>query len=71
MDNYTARASGSAGYEILSDGEVVAWTVDGWWAATIVGLLNRAEDGDLPFSASWNRVTMPMHEGRTGPPDSR
>jgi hypothetical protein len=37
---YVARASGVAGYEILADGEVVAWTVDGWWAAIIVDLLN-------------------------------
>ena len=41
---YVARASGSVGCEILDpDGEVVAWTVDGWWGATIVGLLNGVE----------------------------
>jgi hypothetical protein len=38
---YVARASGAAGYEIIdTDGELVAWTVDGWWAAAIVDLLN-------------------------------
>jgi hypothetical protein len=43
MDIYTARASGSTGQEILNpDGEIVAWTVDGWWAAIIVGLLNQS-----------------------------
>jgi hypothetical protein len=44
--DYVARAAGSVGYEILADGEVVAWTVDGWWAAVIVGLLDGAEEGD-------------------------
>ncbi len=40
-DKYFARPSGAVGYEILSpDGEVVAWAADGWWAATIVELLN-------------------------------
>ena len=49
MENYVARASGSVGQEILNpDGEVIAWTVDGWWAAAIVDLLNRAEKGDRP-----------------------
>jgi hypothetical protein len=43
-----ARAAGSVGCEILDpDGEVIAWTVDGWWAAAIVRLLERAEEGDL------------------------
>ena len=47
MENYVARASGSVGQEILNpDGEVIAWTVDGWWAAAIVDLLNRAEKGE-------------------------
>jgi hypothetical protein len=40
-ERYFARASGEVGYEIVSpDGEVVAWAVDGWWTAEIVGLLN-------------------------------
>jgi hypothetical protein len=44
IGEYVARASGSVGCEILDPGgEVVAWTVDGWWAATIVALLNGAE----------------------------
>ena len=43
--DFTARASGSVGCEILDpDGEVVAWTVDGWWAAVIVGLPDEAEE---------------------------
>lgn len=34
---YFARASGLVGQEIWSPGgEIVAWTSDGWWAATIV-----------------------------------
>ena len=60
MENYTARASGSAGHEILADGEIVAWTVDGWWAGIIVGLLNRAEDGDpCGCAAQMNGETRP------------
>ena len=46
MENYTARNSGSVGCEILADGEVVAWTLDGYWAAVIIDLLERAEEGD-------------------------
>jgi hypothetical protein len=43
MESYAARASGSIGYEILADGEVIAWTVDGYWALVIVALLDRIE----------------------------
>jgi hypothetical protein len=45
---YVARASGSVGCEIIDpNGEIVAWTVDGWWAAVIVGLLNRVDADGL------------------------
>ena len=47
MDDYSMRRSGSVGHEVLADGQVIAWTVDGWWAAMIVGLLNRAETEGL------------------------
>jgi hypothetical protein len=40
---YVARASGSVGCEILADGEVIAWTVDGWWVAITPALLNRVQ----------------------------
>ena len=41
IGDYVARASGSVGQEILNpDGEVIAWTVDGFVAAIIVALLN-------------------------------
>jgi hypothetical protein len=41
---FTARLVGSAGHEILNpDGEVVAWTVDGRWAAVVTALLNAGE----------------------------
>ncbi len=41
---FTARLVGSAGHEILNpDGEVVAWTVDGYWAAVVTALLNDKE----------------------------
>ena len=40
-DKYFARPSGAVGYEILEPGRgIVAWAADGWWAATIVELLN-------------------------------
>ncbi len=51
MDGYTARASGSVGCEIMNpDGEIVAWTTDGWWAAVIVALLNGDEERGLHLS---------------------
>ena len=43
MDDYSTRRSGSVGHEVLLDGQVIAWTVNGWWAAVIVGLLNGVE----------------------------
>jgi len=47
MDDYSARRSGSVGYEILnSDGVVVAWA-NGYWATIIVALLNDAEERGL------------------------
>ena len=46
MDKFMARASGSFGYEILADGEVVAWAISGSWAARIVELLEHAENHD-------------------------
>jgi hypothetical protein len=53
---FWARASGSVGCEIIDpDGEIVAWTADGWWAATIVGLLNGAEERGLPLPRSPKR----------------
>jgi len=65
MDDYSMRRSGSFGHEVLLDGQVIAWTVDGWWAAIIVGLL----DGrDRPLSAV-RPMTRPV--GETRPPDRR
>ena len=61
MDGYTARASGSVGCEIMNpDGEIVAWTTDGWWAATLVALLNGAEERGLYW-----------YKSETHPPDRR
>jgi hypothetical protein len=40
------------GHEILAHGKVVAWTVDGWWAAVIVGLFDGAEEEDPSSSAA-------------------
>ncbi len=48
MDGFSTRRSGSVGHEIVTpEGEIVAWTVDGWWAAVIVALLNDAEERGL------------------------
>ena len=45
---FQARASGKTGCEVLDPhGEAIAWTEDGWWAATIVRLLNGADERDL------------------------
>jgi len=39
---YSYRKSGMAGCELLTpDGEVFAWTLDVYWAAFIVALLNK------------------------------
>ena len=62
MDNYTARPSGSVGHEILADGEVVAWTVGGLWAAVIVDLLERAEEGNPSLSAARRGADTLMQE---------
>jgi hypothetical protein len=71
IGEYVARASGSVGCEILDpDGEVVAWTVDGWWAAVIVGLLNGAEEGDQSLPAI-RRGAAALVNGETRAPGSR
>ena len=49
--SFTFRLVGSLGCEILADGVVVAWTVDPAWAATIVGLLDGAEERDPTHDA--------------------
>jgi len=55
VETYTARQCGTTGHKILADGEVVAWTVDGTWAAVIVELLNGAP----------HRVPRPLPDART------
>ena len=57
MEGYMTRRSGTVGHEILSpEGEIVACTVDGWWASVIVGLLNDAEVQDPCLSAAVHGV---------------
>jgi hypothetical protein len=42
--SFIVRRVATAGHEILSpQGEVIAWTTDGYWASLIVGLLGTAE----------------------------
>lgn len=48
MDSYTAQACGTTGHEILGpNGDVVAWTVDGYWGTLIAALLNESEQHGL------------------------
>ena len=50
MSGYTTRRCGSTGHEILdANGDVIAWTVDGRWAATIVALLNTLPPPEDPM----------------------
>lgn len=42
---FTYRQSGTRGCEVLDgDGEVIAWTIDDYWAAVICRLLNKHRD---------------------------
>ena len=43
LDRYSTRPVGTTGHEILVDGEVVAWTVDGHWALRLLALLVKAK----------------------------
>jgi len=47
IGEYAARPSGSAGYEVLANGTVIAWTVGGYWAAVLVTLLHQADADGL------------------------
>ena len=62
VGDYIARPSGSVGHEILNpSGDIIGWTVDGYWAAVIVALLNGAEGcgPGLPCPASREAKTEP------------
>ncbi len=50
--SFTFRLVGTMGCEIVGPEGVVAWTVDPAWAAVIVGLLDRVEEGDLVLPAA-------------------
>jgi len=48
LDAFTIRRVGTAGHETRdSDGTVIAWTADAYWAHVIVALLNRTETKGL------------------------
>jgi len=51
---FAARRVATTGYEIITPhGEVIAWTVDGYWANIIVTLLTRSGLSDIgPHAAS-------------------
>ena len=70
MDDYSMRRSGSVGHEVLLDGQVIAWTVDGWWAAVIVALLNGAEGFDSSVPAT-RRGSAALANGETQSPTPR
>lgn len=64
QDSFTARKVASTGHEVIDPGgNVIAWTVDAYWAAIIVALLNRVEQGGLGDSghhaAAGGMVAMP------------
>jgi hypothetical protein len=46
-DTFTINRVGTTGHEILADGEVIAWTTEGYWALMIAALLNRVETEGL------------------------
>ena len=60
--SFTYRLVGTTGCEILADGVVVAWTTDGYWAAIIVGLLDRVEDEGLRVPVP--RLKRPADDGQ-------
>jgi hypothetical protein len=65
MDGYVTRRSGTVGHEVLSpDGEIIAWTTDGYWAATIAALLDRIETGGLVRQGTSEPA---VHEAETRP----
>jgi hypothetical protein len=47
FESFSARQVGTTGHEILnSHGEVVAWAVDGYWAAILLAALNTTGSGN-------------------------
>ncbi len=47
--SFGSRQVGTTGHEILNrEGKIVAWTMDGLWAAIIVGLLNGLDRRPVP-----------------------
>ncbi len=46
VGRFASRPSGD-GFEILTDGQVIAWTMDGYWALLILALLARAESQNV------------------------
>ncbi len=57
---FAARRYGSSGHEIVGPDGVVAWTMDGYWAAVIVALLNGADDSEASCRG------MPPCQGNSG-----
>jgi hypothetical protein len=71
---FTARKVASSGHEVFDpNGNVIAWTVDGYWAAVIVALLNRLELGgfgdDSHIAATGGNVA-PKHSVATSRQDA-
>jgi hypothetical protein len=52
---YSIRPSGD-GFEVLLDDHVIAWTMGGYWAVTIVALLAGAERHGL---TQWAAAAIP------------
>ena len=71
-DAFTIKQVSTAGHEILDpDGNVVAWAVDGTWAALIVALLSRVEVEGLPATMrTASAACLPCRCGCKNPLDS-
>ena len=53
---YSSRVVGTTGCEILNPGgEVVAWTVDGYWAAIVLVALNAANSSNRATASNISR----------------
>jgi hypothetical protein len=46
---FTARPSGTIGWEIVGPNGVVAWATEPYWAMLIAALLNRADEEGLAW----------------------
>jgi hypothetical protein len=55
---FTARPSGTIGWEIIGPRGVVAWATDAYWAMLIAAVLNKTERDGLDWhdGGNWSRA---------------